>query len=194
MSVKKYHWFGNMTSTVKWLNKMADRGLRVSGVTVTGCEFEECEPGKYEYALEFVGHMSREKADEYARFLRECGYRTFFKNLAMDWNTGKVELRPWAEKGARLARNSTTYNRELLIVEKERDGRPFELHTSAEDRLWYAKKVAATWLWAFLVFTVCAVLTRRWAFLIPAVPSLLVVVIYFVRILRLRREGKISEK
>ncbi len=194
MSIKKFHWFGNMTSSVRWLNKMADRGLRVVGVTVTGCEFEECEPGKYEYALEFVGHMSREKADEYARFLREYGYRTFFKNLAMDWNAGKVELRPWAEKGARLSRNSTTYNRELLIVEKKRDGKPFELHTSVEDRLRYAKKVTAPWLCAFLVFTLCALLTRRWAFLIPAAPALLVLAVNAVKILRLHREANIREQ
>ena len=37
---------------------------------------------------------------------------------------GKVRLRPWAEKGGRIATNATTFNRELLIVEKDNDGKP----------------------------------------------------------------------
>jgi len=42
----------------------------------------------------------------------------------------EVRLRPWAEMGGCIATNATTFNRELLIVEKSNDGKPFELHTS----------------------------------------------------------------
>lgn len=187
-------WFGGaMKAQVKWLNGMADKGLRLSGTTIAGYVFEECQPGKVEYAVEFVGHLSRERADEYARFLEGLGYRTFFKNLNLDWNMGKVEVRPWAEKGARLARNGTTYNRELLIVEKERDGRPFELRTTVEGKLAYAKKLVLPWVWFFAVFAVLAVSLRSWPFAIPAGLALVVIVIYLVRIAKLKKESRINE-
>ena len=34
-----------------------------------------------------------------------------------------VRFRPWAEPGGRIATNATTFNRELLIVEKQADGK-----------------------------------------------------------------------
>lgn len=43
-------------------------------------------------------------------------------------------LNKMSEKGGRIATNNSTFNRELLIVEKKNDGKPFELHTSFEDK------------------------------------------------------------
>lgn len=187
-------WFGwSPKAHVKWLNKMADRGLRLTGTTIAGYVFEDCPPGRYEYAVEFVGHLPRDRADEYARFLEGLGYRTFFKNLNLNWNVGKVEARPWARKGARLSRNATTYDRELLIVEKERDGRPFELRTTAEDKLRYAKRLLMPWVWFFAAFAACALLLRSWPFAIPAGLALVVIVIDLVKIARLKKEGRIHE-
>ena len=47
------------------------------------------------------------------------------KNINLNYSVGKVRWRPWAEIGGRIATNTTTFNRELLIVEKENDGKPF---------------------------------------------------------------------
>ena len=70
------------------------------------------------------------------------GYSVFYKNINLNYSVGKVRWRPWAEIGGRIATNTTTFNRELLIVEKENDGKPFELHTSYEDRAnYYSKSV-----------------------------------------------------
>lgn len=194
MSRTVNRWFGwSQKAQVKWLNKMADKGFRLSGTTVAGYVFEACRPGEVEYAVEFVGCFSREKADEYALFLEGLGYRTFFKNLNLNWNVGKVEVRPWAEKGARLSRNETTYNRELLIVEKERDGKPFQLRTTAADRLAYAKMAVKPWIWFFAAFAVCGLLLRSWPFAIPAGLALIVIVIFLGKIAKLKKESRINE-
>ena len=48
-------------------------------------------------------------------------FLTFTQNLKRS-----LRLRPWAEMGGCIATNATTFNRELLIVEKSNDGKPFE--------------------------------------------------------------------
>ena len=137
---KRYRYFWTLLAAQShWLNKMADRGLRLSRTEKLLYEFQPCAPGQYRYCVEFVAHLSREKAEDYARFLEDCGYRTWFKNANLNWNVGKVVGRPWAEPGGRLASNATTYNRELLIVEKENDGKPFRFHTALEDQIRYRK-------------------------------------------------------
>lgn len=156
-------------------------------------EFEPCEPGQYRYCVEFVGHHSREKADEYARFLEDCGYRVFFKNINLNWNVGKVEARPWAEKGGRLASNATTYNRELLIVEKKNDGKPFELHTSCEDKVRYFKDCRRPALFLFVVMVPMSILMRSWAAGILAVLSFVLLIWYQTELARLKKQSGIEE-
>ena len=156
-------------------------------------EFEECAPGQYRYCVEFVGHKSRQDADEYARFLEDCGYRTFFKNVNLNWNVGKVEARPWAEPGGRLASNATTYNRELLIVEKENDGKPFELHTTGEDKMQYLKDCRRPALFLFAVMAALGIWTREWAAWIFAAAALAALVRYQIALMRLEKQGEVEE-
>ncbi len=135
---KRYRYFWTLLGLqARWLDKMSDGGLRLVRTEKLLYEFEPCDPGEYRYCVEFVAHLSRDRAEDYARFLEDCGYRVWFKNANLDWNVGKVEARPWAEPGGRLASNATTYNRELLIVEKKNDGKPFQLHSSNEDKARY---------------------------------------------------------
>lgn len=119
MSKKCYRYYGGLlVSQANWLNKMAEKGYRLNRTGKMLYEFEECTPGQYQYCVEFIGQRSKESAADYARFLEDVGYRVFFKNINLNWNVGKVVVRPWAEQGGRLATNSTTFNRELLIVER----------------------------------------------------------------------------
>lgn len=79
--------------------------------------------------MEFIGDKSVERAVDYAGFLGDCGYRVFYKNINLNWSVGKVVARPWAEPVGRLATSETTFNRELLIVEKKkRQGSFFSPH------------------------------------------------------------------
>ncbi len=191
---KRYRYFWTLLAAQShWLNRMADRGLRLSRTEKLLYEFQPCAPGQYRYCVEFVAHLSREKAEDYARFLEDCGYRTWFKNANLDWNVGKVVGRPWAEPGGRLASNATTYNRELLIVEKENDGKPFRLHTALEDQIRYRKAQRGPALFLLAVMAPLAALTRSWPAALFAALALAVLIRHQLALAGLKKQGGISE-
>ena len=82
------------------------------------------------------------------------------------------------------------YNRELLIVEKENDGKPFELHTSYEDRENYYSNL---WLLLMLIFTMFAAVNQTVILGIVVVISLIPVIIYQLQIMKNRHEVKMKE-
>lgn len=142
MAKKYYRFFwGFLKKQENWLNEMADKGYRLVCTGRAWYEFEDCEPGKYRYAVEFVGEKSKRDAQAYASFLEDYGYRVLFKNLNLDYSVGKAVFRPWAKKGGKIATTGGAYNKELLLVEKENDGKPFALHTTEEDIREYKKTV-----------------------------------------------------
>lgn len=197
-----FRFYGGLTvSQEKWLNKMSRGGWRLVRTGKLLYEFEPCEAGRYQYRVEFVGHKSREDADDYARFLTECGCRVWFKNINLNWNVGKTVYRPWAEKGGRIATNRTTYNRELLIAEKEADGKPFELHSTFEDRIAYGRSLRRTWIFLFLFALFFAVFSgimlRTWTgILLPAIFALLAsagLIACQVQLNRLKKQAKTQE-
>lgn len=157
MSKKYYRFFwGFLKKQENWLNEMADNGCRLVRTGRAWYEFEDCEPGKYRYAVEFVGEKSKQNAKEYASFLEDCGYRVLFKNLNLDYSVGKIVFRPWAKKGGKIATTGGSYNKELLLVEKENDGKPFELHTTDDDIREYKKTIRKPWI--FSVVTILFVI------------------------------------
>jgi len=191
---KRYRYFWTLLAAQsRWLNRMADRGLRLSRTEKLLYEFQPCAPGQYRYCVEFVAHLSREKAEDYARFLEDCGYRTWFKNANLDWNVGKVVGRPWAEPGGRLASNATTYNRELLIVEKENDGKPFRLHTALEDQIRYRKAQRRPALFLLAVMTPLAALTRSWPAVLFAALALAVLIRHQLALAGLKKQEALGE-
>lgn len=191
---KRYRYFWTLLAAQShWLNRMADRGLRLSRTEKLLYEFQPCAPGQYRYCVEFVAHLSREKAEDYARFLEDCGYRTWFKNANLNWNVGKVVGRPWAEPGGRLASNATTFNRELLIVEKENDGKPFRLHTALEDQIRYRKAQRRPALFLLAVMAPLAALTRSWPAALFAALALAVLIRHQLALAKLKKQGGISE-
>lgn len=194
MSKKCYRFFGGLiTSQEKWLNKMAVAGYRLTRTTKAMYEFEKCSPRQYQYKVEFVGHNSKETANDYARFLEDCGYRVFFKNINLNYSIGKVKGRPWADKGGWLATNATTYNRELMIVEKENDGKPFELHTTYEDKQTYYKNMRKPWLFLFLVFAVLGVAMRHIVWGAFAAISLAALIMFQIELAKLKKQADTEE-
>lgn len=194
MSKKYFRFFGGLIATQeKWLNKMAGRGFHLVSASKLRYEFEPCAQGQYEYRVEFIGGKSKERAEDYVRFLEDCGYRVFFKNINLNWSVGKVTARPWAEKGGRIATNSTTYNRELLIVEKLSDGRPFELHSTFDDRRAYVKSLQRPWLFLFIAALLAAVFTHSVVWGVFAALALVSCVSYQVELSKLKREADTRE-
>ncbi len=199
--IKKIRFFaGFMKRQADWLNSMSDKGYRLVKTGKLEYEFEECEPGRYRYTVEYVGYMSFESEENYKAFLEECGYKVFYKNINLDYSTFKLVYRPGAEKGGRIATTGarSTYNKELLIVEKENDGKPFELHTEKNDLADYYRRLLPPRL--FLAFMMLAGVILAWPIL-PAVIALGLLAAYFigsavvigVRINRLEKNNNVEE-
>ena len=194
MSKKYYRFFGGLlTAQEHWLNKIAQKGYRLIRVEKMLYEFKECEPDQVKYCVEFIGQKSKAGASDYSEFLEEMGYKVFCKNINLNYSVVKVRWRPWAEKGGRIATNATTFNKELLIVEKENDGKPFELHTSYEDRATYYRNLRNPWLLILLMFTIFAVVNHSAGFGVLALISLIPVLIYQIQIMQNKHEGKTKE-
>lgn len=192
MSRKYYRFFGGLLTAQKnWLNKMSERGYRLVRTGKMLYEFEECKPNQVKYCVEFIGQKSQKNAKDYHDFLEDMGYRVFYKNINLNYSVGKVRWRPWAEKGGRIATGSTTFNQELLIVEKENDGRPFELHTSCEDRADYYRNLRNPWLFLVLMFLAFAVVNSSAVWGVFAVICLIPVLVYQSQIMKNRHEAKI---
>ena len=95
----------------RWLNKMAHGGYRLVRTGKLLYEFETCQAGEFAYCAEFIGHMAGERAEEYCGFLKDAGYRVFYKNINLNYSLGKIRFRPWADKGGKIATDFTTFNR-----------------------------------------------------------------------------------
>lgn len=191
MSKKFYRFYGGFLSAQeKWLNKMADKGFRLIGSGKLLYEFDTCQPKQYQYRIDFVGQKSKEGTADYRTFLEDMGYRIFYKNINLNYSMGKVRFRPWAEKGGRIAAKATTYNRELLIVEKENDGTPFELHTSYADKVDYYCNLRNPWLCLFLIFGLLGIMNNALLFGSFSLLALIPTILYQVQVQQMKREMK----
>ena len=175
MSKKCYRFFGGLLTVQKnWLNKMAEKGYRLIRTGKLLYEFEKCKPGQVQYCVEFIGQKSKANAEDYHDFLEEMGYSVFYKNINLNYSVGKVRWRPWAE-------------------EKENDGKPFELHTSYEDRANYYSNLRNPWLLLMLMLVAFATVNRSVILGIVAVIFLIPVIIYQLQIMKNRHEAKMKE-
>ena len=194
MKKTTYRFFGGLTaSQERWLNKMAASGYRLIRTEKLLYEFEPCAPGAYQYCVEYIGHKAKASAEDYVSFLQDCGYRVFYKNINLNWNVGKVELRPWAEPGGRVATNATTFGRELLIVERESRGKPFALHTTYEDKREYYKALQRPWVFLLIVSALLALALRQMAWGLLGAVSLVGVILFQRELRRLKKQSEIKE-
>lgn len=172
---------------------MSEKGYRLVRTGKILYEFKKCNPNKVLYCVEFIGEKSKESAKDYSGFLKDMGYKVFSKNINLNYSVGKVRWRPWAENGGRIATNATTFNRELLIVEKENDGKPFELHTSYEDKEKYYYNLRNPWLFLLLMFALFAIAKHSIIFGVFALIALIPSLTYQIQIIKIRRESKTRE-
>ncbi len=194
MNLKCYRFFsGLLTAQADWLNQMAGKGYRLVRTGRLLYEFEPCAPGQYQYQVEYIAQKSQQSAQDYAAFLEDCGYRVWFKNINLDYSVCKAVWRPWAEKGARISTTATTLNRELLIVEKESDGKPFQLHTTCEDRMAYCKALRRPWLFLLLLFGILGIIVRGLVWWIFAAAALAGVAAYQFELEKIQKHSILEE-
>jgi hypothetical protein len=129
------YFFDFLDGQKNWLNEQAAQGWRLVKCGQLYYDFESCNPGEYEYTVEFVADRAHGDAREYRGFLESLGYTVFFKNITVGAAYGKVRWRPWAQGKGQFVTAPGGYFNELLIVEKRSDGKPFELHTDLSDKL-----------------------------------------------------------
>lgn len=194
MNRKYYRYFGGLLNAQeKWLNKIAAQGYRLVKVGTMLYEFEPCDSRRFQYAVDFIGQENVKTVSDYKKFLEEMGYKVFSKNINVNYSLGKVRWRPWAKKGARIATNSTTFNKELLIIEKGSDGKPFELHTTYLDKLQYYTTIRNAWLWPFVLFILCAIFLKSVAFGIFALITIIPLIIYQLQVSYCKHSVNIEE-
>ena len=143
----------------KWLNHMAEDGYRLKKCGRLTYTFDECRPKEYEYAVEFVGERSYSKAKDYRKYLESMGFHTFTKNINFNFSYGKVRWRPYAKGMGQIAASPGGFNKELLILEKKRDGKLFELHTDIHDKLSTYKTVRRAYAWSVLMIALLGAMT-----------------------------------
>ena len=158
--VYKY-FFDFLKGQEQWLNNMAKKGYRLVKVGKITYEFEKCRPQQYIYCVEFVADKSNTQINEYKNFLEhDIGYKSFKKNININWSFGKIKFRPWSNS-SKIATSSGSYNKELLILEKENDGIKFNLHTTNEDLIRYISPIAKMHLLTTIILTATILLNRN---------------------------------
>lgn len=191
---KCYKFFGPFLNLQeKWLNKMASSGYRLVRCGKLLYEFEKCTPNSKEYCVEYIGQKSKNNAESYRKFLEDMGYNVFYKNINLCYSIVKVRFRPWAEKGGRLATNFSTFNRELLIIEKEKNGIPFNLHTSFEDKMLYYCNLRKPWLYFLSIFGLLAIIMHSLVYGVFAFFSIFPLILYQCVITKIKRESITKE-
>ena len=147
MKKRVFRYFFDFTDgQEKWLNEMAAKGWRLVKCGQLTYDFERCEPGEYEYAVEFVADKSYAKSRDYKAFLESMGYKTFYKNVYVGIFFG-IKWRPWGEGAGQIATAPGSLRKELIIVEKKNDGKSFELHTDLTDLLTLYRKIRMAYFW-----------------------------------------------
>lgn len=153
------YFFDFMEEQEKWLNKMAEKGYRLKRCGKLSYVFESCNPNEYEYAVEFVADKSYSKSKDYKQFLESMGLHTFTKNINLNFSIGKIKWRPYAKGMGQIATSPSAFNKELLIVEKKRDGNPFKLHTDLDDLIPSYRAFRNAYFWVTLCLLAFFVIT-----------------------------------
>lgn len=92
----KFRLYFDKDAEAEWLNKMAAEGYAMTGFFAGFYHFEECQPGKYEYQIDF-GDKFFSVSEDYREFMRDTGveiiqnwgYWVILRRLASE---GKFEL------------------------------------------------------------------------------------------------------
>ena len=168
------YFMGFLDTQEKWINEMAANGWRLVKTSTLFYEFEPCEPGSYEYRVEFVGALSYGKIRDYKDFLSGLGYKVLTKNLNLNMSFGKVRWRPFGRGSGQIVTSPGGYNKEILIIEKKADGESFDVHTSYDDLIAYYQSIRGMYI--MLLSIVIAFWESRFLASIGSIPYALLAI------------------
>ena len=177
----------------QWLNKKVSQGWRLVKSGIMTYTFERCEPGAYQYAVDYVGSKSNEDATNYHDFLEGMGYRVFYKNINATYSLFHVRFRMFKKNPWIPATTLTNYNKELLIVERKAEEGEFKLHTSGEDiKNYYMELLSPYCFLAIMAIGMGIVLQNIWCALIGLV-FIVPAAIYISEIVKVKKLEKTEE-
>ncbi|MBM7871563.1 hypothetical protein JOC70_003063 [Clostridium pascui] len=134
----------------KWLNEKAKEGFRLSKAGRFIYKFEKSEPMKYQYAVDYVGNKTIAERKEYENFLGEVEIKYFQKPLNLgQFSLGRVKYRPYANPGGKMATSQGMINRELLILEKRNNGKPFDIYSNVRDKIMSLRERRKPYIYLF---------------------------------------------
>jgi len=113
-----FKFFYNYEKEERWINSMSAKGMALVDYFWTRYVFEEDEPGKYIYKIEFLDKMGSKNIENiaYVNFLEDLGVECV--GIYMHWATLRKEAK---------------------------DG-PFELYTDLNSRIKSCRKISRWWL------------------------------------------------
>lgn len=160
MIKKEYRYFlGFLDKQQNYLNRMSHKGFRLIYIGKLSYEFDPCKPDEFQYCIEFIAQKSSKERDRYCLFLEDMGYKIFFKNINLNSSFGKIRWRPYAKGMGQLVTDPGSFNKELMIVEKKNDGKPFELHNTLSDKLNYYKSLRNIYVYLFAFICMISILS-----------------------------------
>lgn len=202
MRIKKYRYFFSFIGAQeKWLNNMASLGYRLIDTKKLKYEFEESNINEYEYYLEFVGNKSNKQINEYKLFLEQMGYNVFTKNINLNYSIGKISWRPYGRGIEQFATSPGNFNKEILIIEKIRDGKPFNIYSNYEDLINYYKPFRNMSLYLLIIdLLILAFIYTRYFNIFTIIVLLLIAIFliiqlyrYMLKINEYKKNSKINE-
>lgn len=120
--MKRIKFFCDPVFGVKeYLNRMAEQGYRLIQVHGFLYDFQRTDKRRF-YETQFVGGSSHRDINGYVDMLRQSGKKIFRAplnqgNIAL----GKLRLRPFAGGSGKISNTFMDYNKEILIVESDRE-------------------------------------------------------------------------
>lgn len=79
------------------------------------------------------------------------------------------------------------------MTEEKNDGKPFQLHTTYEDRQHYCRNLRNPYLFFFVASTALGVFQKTWVWGIFAALSLIPLVLYQAELMKLKKLAKSKE-
>lgn len=162
--VRKFRVFLNpIEGQEMWLNRQSQLGWKLSKARRLFYEFEQCHPGEYQYVVDYIGNKSNSERLQYESFLKEMNITYYEKPINIgQLSIGRIKYRPYGTKKGKFATSKGMLNRELVILGKRNDGKPFELYTSKEDKIQSLKERRKPHLY-LLIFTLLMAMYIRFS-------------------------------
>ena len=125
----------------KWLNKMAQRGLRLLSVNYTTYEFESCQPGEYEYHIEVVKGKTKEEILERQKYLARRGIKSIPKSISNNRSMNQAKGHSIGSGSDQIVMVPDLKLPELLILERTKDSEEFEMRSDTAFRSKYYQRL-----------------------------------------------------